>query len=211
MCIRDRRYYERWGETWELQALLRAAPVAGDRELADRFLKVIDDFRYPSSGIEEATIREVRRMKARVDNERLPRGADRSTHTKLGRGGLTDIEWTVQLFTLMHVHRVPGLRTPSTLGALDVLAEEEILSARDAEILKEAWLTATATRNALVLVKGRRHDQLPKPGPQLAQVAGAAGWAPDAPQGFLEHYLRVTRRARAVVDQAFWGERTLEP
>ena len=206
-----RRYYERWGETWELQALLRAAPVAGDRELADRFLKVIDDFRYPSSGIEEATIREVRRMKARVDNERLPRGADRSTHTKLGRGGLTDIEWTVQLFTLMHAHRVPGLRTPSTLAALDVLAEEEILSARDAEILKEAWLTATATRNALVLVKGRRHDQLPKPGPQLAQVAGAAGWDPDDPQGFLEHYLRVTRRARAVVDQAFWGERTLEP
>ena len=51
---------------------------------------------------------EVRRIKARVDDERLPRGADPHTHLKLGRGGLADIEWTVQLLQMQHAGAVPG-------------------------------------------------------------------------------------------------------
>ncbi|AZA11837.1 bifunctional [glutamine synthetase] adenylyltransferase/[glutamine synthetase]-adenylyl-L-tyrosine phosphorylase [Corynebacterium gerontici] len=200
------RYYERWGEVWEIQALLRATGIAGDRDLAERFLLMIDEFRYPDAGVTKKVIREVRRMKARVDNERLPRGADRNTHTKLGRGSLTDIEWTVQLLTLMHAHEVPALRNTSTLEVLDVIAEKHLLAQEKVDILKEAWLAATQARNAIVLVRGKRVDQLPQPGPQLAAVAGAAGWNPEDYQAFLEHYLKVTRRARQVVDEVFWGE-----
>ncbi|MDO5031325.1 bifunctional [glutamine synthetase] adenylyltransferase/[glutamine synthetase]-adenylyl-L-tyrosine phosphorylase [Corynebacterium sp.] len=200
------RYYREWGESWEMQALLRAAFVAGDREVGRAFLEVIDGFRYPAEGASEKTIREIRRMKARVDNERLPRGADRNTHTKLGRGGLTDIEWTVQLLQMMHSHQYPKLHDPSTLRVLDALEEEEILPANQVEDLRVAWLLATDARNALVLVRGKRVDQLPAPGPQLAQVAGAAGWPPEDNQGFMEHYLKVTRHARKVVDEVFWGE-----
>src|SRR5699024_1270525 len=87
------RYYQQWGEPWEMQALLRAAFFAGDEEVGQRFMEVIDKYRYPEKGVTASTIREIRRMKARVDNERLPRGADRNTHTKLGRGGLSDVEW----------------------------------------------------------------------------------------------------------------------
>ena len=76
---------------------------------------------------------------------------------------------------------------------------------------RTAWLTATRARNALVLVRGKRTDQLPPAGPQLAQVAGAAGWEPSRYQEFLEYYLKVTRRARQVVDEVFWGEPTFEP
>ncbi|MDU7511593.1 MAG: bifunctional glutamine-synthetase adenylyltransferase/deadenyltransferase, partial [Corynebacterium sp.] len=153
-----------------------------------------------------STIRDIRRMKARVDNERLPRGADRNTHTKLGRGALTDIEWTVQLLTMMHAHEYAELHDPSTLRVLDALEETAILSAGQVSDLREAWLMATDARNALVLVRGKRVDQLPGPGPQLAQVAGAAGWAPEDNQEFLEHYLKLTRHARKVVDEVFWGE-----
>ena len=53
--------------------------------------------------------------------------------------------------------------------------------------------------------------QLPQPGPALAQVAGAAGWDPEEYQEFFENYLRVTRRARKVVDEVFWGEQSIEP
>ncbi|MGP6172745.1 bifunctional [glutamine synthetase] adenylyltransferase/[glutamine synthetase]-adenylyl-L-tyrosine phosphorylase [Corynebacterium sp. A21] len=206
-------YYRRWGETWEIQALLRATNVAGDEELGIRFLQMIDTFRYPEGGASQATIREVRRMKARIDEERLPRGADRNTHTKLGRGGLGDVEWTVQLLTLMHAHEYPELHNTSTLQVLDVLAEQGILPTRKAEKLRDAWLVATNARNALALVRGsgKRSDQLPQPGHQLAQVAGAAGWDPEDNHGFLENYLKVTRRARQVVDEVFWGELTLEP
>ena len=201
-----KRYYERWGESWEMQALLRAAFVAGDEHVGQKFMDMIDGFRYPDNGASEKTIRDIRRMKARVDNERLPRGADRNTHTKLGRGGLTDIEWTIQLLQMMHAHEVPELHDPSTLRVLDVLEEHEVLPVQQVRDLREAWLLATDARNALVLVRGKRVDQLPAPGPQLAQVAGASGWDPDNNQDFLEHYLKVTRHARKVVDEVFWGE-----
>ncbi|KQB86823.1 bifunctional [glutamine synthetase] adenylyltransferase/[glutamine synthetase]-adenylyl-L-tyrosine phosphorylase [Corynebacterium lowii] len=204
-----RRYYSTWGEVWETQALLRATVVAGDRAVGTDFLHMIDSFRYPSEGISASTIREVRRMKARVDEERLPRGADRNTHTKLGRGALTDIEWTVQLLTMMHAHEHPALHNTSTLDVLDVLEVEQIIPVEQVRILREAWLEATNVRNALVLVRGKRTDQIPQPGPQLAQVAGAAGWDPSQYQNFLEHYLRKTRRARRVVDQVFWGETSM--
>ena len=169
-------------------------------------MTMVDEFRYPDKGASEKMLRDIRRMKARVDNERLPRGADRNTHTKLGRGGLTDIEWTVQLLQMMHAHEVPELHDPSTLRVLDALEEHEVIPVQQVRDLREAWLLATDARNALVLVRGKRVDQLPAPGPQLAQVAGAAGWAPESNQDFLEHYLKVTRHARKVVDEVFWGE-----
>ena len=72
---------------------------------------------------------EIRRIKARVDRERLPRGADPHTHLKLGRGGLADIEWTVQLLQLRYAGRVPALRSPRTLTALAAAREADLLSA----------------------------------------------------------------------------------
>ncbi|AKK03591.1 bifunctional [glutamine synthetase] adenylyltransferase/[glutamine synthetase]-adenylyl-L-tyrosine phosphorylase [Corynebacterium epidermidicanis] len=202
------RYYRQWGEVWEIQALLRAAPIAGDQLLGEQFIKMIDQFRYPPSGASQKTVQEVRRMKARVDNERLPRGADRNMHTKLGRGGLTDIEWTVQLLTMLHSHEVPELHTPSTLVALDVIEEHKLIPPAQVETLRVAWLTATRARNALVLVRGKRTDELPPSGPHLGSVAAAAGWNRNQTQEFLDFYLKVTRRARSVVDEVFWGEPT---
>lgn len=204
------RYYSQWGEVWEKQALQRATVVAGNVATGEAFLRMIDQFRYPSGGASRADIREIRRIKARVDNERLPRGADRATHTKLGRGALADVEWTVQLLTMMHAHKHEGLHTTSTLDALDFLAELDdpaVLPAEQAEILRTAWLMATRARSALVLVSGKRTDQLPAPGPQLAQVAGSAGYDPDQQQQFLEDYLRITRRAHQVIEEVFWGEK----
>ncbi|WKD57301.1 Glutamate-ammonia-ligase adenylyltransferase [Corynebacterium capitovis DSM 44611] len=203
------RYYREWGVVWEKQALLRATGIAGDAEVAERFLQAVDSLRYPAGGASKDDIREIRRIKARVDNERLPRNADKSTHTKLGRGALADIEWTVQLITMMHAHDHPALHNTSTLQVLDYLEEEDdaaVLSAAKARTLRAAWLAATKARNALVLVTGKRTDQLPAPGPQLAQVAGSAGYSPEEQQKFLEDYLRTTRRAHKVVEEVFWGE-----
>ena len=204
-----KRYYQEWGEVWERQALLRATYIAGDVAVGEEFLHSIDPFRYPDGGASESDIREIRRMKARVDNERLPRNADRATHTKLGRGALTDIEWTVQLLTMMHANTYPELHNTSTLEILDFLvtdAAADIIDSAQARMLTEAWLLATAARNALVLVTGKRTDQLPGPGAQLNQVAGAAGYDPHDAQAFLDHYLKVTRRAHRVVEEVFWGE-----
>lgn len=200
------RYYEQWGETWEMQALLRATWIAGDKDLGIRFLHMIDKYRYPVGGVDQKTVQEVRRMKARVDAERLPRGADRNTHTKLGRGALTDVEWTVQLLAMQHGEGSQRLRNTSTLELLREMAGAELISEADSQILQEAWITATIARNAIVLVKGKRKDQLPSQGSQLRQVAAAAHWAPQDAQEFLDDYLKKTRKSRRVVDRIFWGE-----
>ena len=196
-------YYAQWAQPWEIQALLRARPVAGDPELGRRFVLMADAVRYPQGGLSPAAVLEIRRIKARVDAERLPRGADPNTHTKLGRGGLADVEWTVQLLQLRHAHEVLGLRTTSTLEALDAIGAAELMPESDVAQLRAAWLTATRARNALVLVRGKPTDQLPGPGRQLNAVAAAAGWPAGDGGEFLDNYLRVTRRAKAVVGKVF--------
>jgi [glutamine synthetase] adenylyltransferase / [glutamine synthetase]-adenylyl-L-tyrosine phosphorylase len=197
-------YYEQWAQPWEVQALLRADAVAGDPDLGQRFLLMVDDTRYPAGGVSAETVLEIRRIKARVDAERLPRGADPNTHTKLGRGGLADIEWTVQLLQLRYASEIDTLHNTSTLESLDAIAEAGLITTEDAELLREAWLTATRARNALVLVRGKPTDQLPGPGRLLNTVAVAAGWAKNGDGGeFLDNYLRVTRRAKAVVHKVF--------
>jgi len=198
-----RKYYEQWSQTWEAQALLRAAPVAGDTELGARFVEVIDPVRYPEGGLSQERATEIRRMKARVDSERLPRGADRTTHTKLGRGGLADVEWTAQLLQLQHAGAVPGLRTPSTAAALRAAADAGLLEVNDAEVLIAAWRLATRVRNALMLVRGKPADQLPMSGRELAAVARVLGQPDGDPGEVVDEYRRVTRRARAVVERAF--------
>ena len=196
-------YYSKWAQPWEIQALLRAHRVAGDEDLGHRFLLMTDQTRYPAGGVSANAVQEIRRVKARIDAERLPRGADPNTHTKLGRGGLADIEWTVQLLQLQHAHAVPELHNTSTLESLNVIGAAGLLPEGDVDLLREAWLTATRARNALVLVKGKPTDQLPGPGRQLNAVALAAGWADGDGGEFLDNYLRVTRRAKAVVRKVF--------
>jgi glutamate-ammonia-ligase adenylyltransferase len=196
-------YYRQWAQPWEVQALLRAHRVAGDSDLGHRFLLMADETRYPPGGVSADAVREIRRIKARVDAERLPRGADPNTHTKLGRGGLADVEWTVQLLQLQFAHQLPALHNTSTLQSLDAIAAADLLPADEVELLREAWLTATRARNALVLVRGKPVDQLPGPGRQLNAVAAAAGWPDNDGGAFLDNYLRVTRRAKAVVRKVF--------
>ncbi|HTM85153.1 MAG TPA: bifunctional [glutamine synthetase] adenylyltransferase/[glutamine synthetase]-adenylyl-L-tyrosine phosphorylase [Mycobacterium sp.] len=196
-------YYAQWAQPWEIQALLRADRVAGDAELGRRFLLMVDATRYPAGGVSSDAVREIRRVKARVDAERLPRGADPNTHTKLGRGGLADVEWTVQLLQLRHAHRIPELHNTSTLETLDVIAATELLEEDEVDRLRQAWLTATRARNALVLVRGKPTDQLPGAGRALNAVAVAAGWPGGDGGEFLDNYLRVTRRAKVVARKVF--------
>ncbi|UCM87496.1 bifunctional [glutamine synthetase] adenylyltransferase/[glutamine synthetase]-adenylyl-L-tyrosine phosphorylase [Streptomyces marincola] len=197
-------YYRRWSLSWESQALLRAEPVAGDPELGARFMDLVDPLRYPEGGLADDAVREIRRLKARMEAERLPRGADPTTHTKLGRGGLSDIEWTVQLLQLRHAREVPALRTTRTRRALAEAAAAGLLDGTDAEVLDEAWVLASRVRNAVMLVRGRPLDTFPADTREAAAVARYLGYEPGAVGRMLDDYRRVTRRARAVVERLFY-------
>ena len=198
-------YYARWALPWERQALLRAAPVAGDAELGRRFVELIDPLRFPAEGLEPAAVREIRRVKARVEAERLPRGADPTTHTKLGRGGLADVEWTVQLLQLCHAGAVDGLRTTGTLPALRAAAAAGLVGPADAAVLAAAWELASRVRNAITLVRGKPADSLPNDVRELRAVAAVVGYSPGTTGLIVDDYRRVTRRARTVVDRLFYS------
>ncbi|MCW2843615.1 MAG: (Glutamate--ammonia-ligase) adenylyltransferase [Nocardioides sp.] len=198
-------YYAKWSKVWEAQALLRADAVVGDLDLRVRFEELVDPLRFPEGGISEDDVVEVRRIKARVDQERLPRGADPQTHLKLGRGGLADIEWTVQLLQMRHAGQVPGLRTTRTLEALAAALAADLIEPEDAEVLAHGWRTVSRIRNAVTLVRGKAGDQLPRDTRERAAVAAILGYPVGESDAMVNDYLRVTRRARAVVERMFWG------
>ncbi|OKJ76577.1 bifunctional [glutamine synthetase] adenylyltransferase/[glutamine synthetase]-adenylyl-L-tyrosine phosphorylase [Streptomyces sp. CB02460] len=198
-------YYRRWSLGWESQALLRAEPMAGDLDLGAEFVELIDPLRYPADGLGEDAVREIRRLKARMESERLPRGADPALHTKLGRGGLSDVEWTVQLMQMRHGHEIPGLRTTRTRAALVAACAADLIPEEDAQTLDEAWVLATRVRNAVMLVRGRPGDTFPSVPRELTAVGRYLGYEEGHVGDMLDDYRRVTRRARAVVEERFYG------
>ena len=197
-------YYARWSHVWEAQALLRAAPLAGDAALAAEFLDAVAPVRWPSGGLSPEQVVEIRRIKARVEVERMPRGVDPKLAVKLGPGGIADVEWTVQLLQLQHAHDVPALRTTSTLQALSAATHAGLVAPDDAEVLEHAWRLACRARDALVLVRGKPVSALPTSGRELSGVARALGYAAGGQGTFLDDYRRATRRARNVVERLFY-------
>ncbi|MEU9710011.1 bifunctional [glutamine synthetase] adenylyltransferase/[glutamine synthetase]-adenylyl-L-tyrosine phosphorylase [Streptomyces sp. NPDC047967] len=198
-------YYRRWSLVWESQALLRAEHMAGDEELGRAFVELVDPLRYPMEGLGEDAVREIRRLKARMESERMPRGADPTLHAKLGRGGLSDVEWTVQLMQMRHGWAEPGLRTTRTREALAAACAAGLIPAEDAQTLDEAWVLAARVRNAVMLVRGRPGDTFPSDARELAAVGRYLGYEPGHVGDMLDDYRRITRRARAVVEERFYG------
>lgn len=199
-------YYARWSLTWEKQALLRARPVAGDTYVGEKFMKLIDPLRYSTSGIDSKAIVEIRRMKARVEAERIPKGVDRRRHLKLGPGGLSDVEWTLQLLQLQHAGSVPELRTTSTIRGIDAARQANLLSAEDADEMVSAWTFASKLRNATMLWKGRGEDALPNDHADRDGIARLVGYHGGESDQLEEDYQRVARHARAVVERVFFDQ-----
>lgn len=200
-------YYSRWAEPWERQALLRARPIAGDPDLRKKFVALIDPVRYREGGLDSASLTSLRRMKARVESERMPRGVEPKRHLKLGPGGLTDVEFTVQLLQLQHAGAYPELRTTETVLALEAARHAELIDTQDALSLRLAWELASRVRDAIVLATGRtnRSDVLPGAAAELAHISRVLGYGPGRGHEFEEDYLRVARRARKVVEAVFFG------
>lgn len=197
-------YYRRWSLSWEAQALLRARGVAGSHKLIGRFTELADSVRYPQR-LAPTDLSEVKRIKARVEGERLPQGADPRRHLKLGPGTLSDVEWLVQLLQLQHAHRLPGLRTTSTLGALDASVEADLVTAEDAALLREAWLLSSRLRSAITLLTGQTSDLLPTDRRVLDGIGRILGYPPRSATQVDEDYHAVTRRARRVFEKLFYG------
>lgn len=224
-------YYERWASPWELFAMTQARPVAGDLGLGTRFVEALTPLVYPLPADGER-LGAIRRMKARLEAERAggtgvrpaagrprsptagPRrrgGADRGrqaarpgsrTDLKLGPGGLSDVEWTVQLLAVTYGGRLASVRGPGTLSVLERLAAEELVTGQEAAWLRTGWVLQSGLRNTLYLVGERDTTTLPQAPDRLTRVARAAGY--DSRQALAEAVDRARRRVRKVFDQRFF-------
>ena len=191
-----RSYFDRWAAVWERAAMVRARPVAGDPGVAEAFMSLLQE---PEWGrpLTAEEVRELRRIKARVEKERIPAGEDPQFHLKLGRGSLSDVEFCVQLLQLQH-----GVASAGTMRALDRLTEAGAVSAEDAAVLAEAYRFCERVRNRHFLLHGSGSDALPQTPERLRRLARSLETTPTE---LRESYRRVTRRSRAVVERRFYG------
>jgi glutamate-ammonia-ligase adenylyltransferase len=197
-------YYRRWSLSWEAQALLRARGVAGSVKLIEAFTELADDVRYPAAADPQG-LREIKRIKARVENERLPQGADPARHLKLGPGSLSDVEWLVQLLQLEHAHEVRGMRTTSTIAALRAAVVAGLLPSSAADRLAAAWRLASRLRSANTLLSGQTSDVLPTDRKRLDGIGRLLDYPPRSATQVEEDYLGTTRRSRRVFEKLFYG------
>ena len=188
-------YYRRWSLSWEAQALLRARGVAGSVNLIRRFM----------AQVQVQDLREIKRIKARVENERLPQGVDRARHVKLGPGGLSDVEWLVQLIQHEHAHALPGLRTSSTLDALEAARAAGLVPDAAAARLAASWRLASRLRSANTLLSGQTSDVLPTDRAKLDGIGRLLEYPARSATLVEEEWQRTARRARRDFEKLFYG------
>lgn len=197
-----RGYYEKWADTWEFQALIRARVITGTEVLKKSFTELINQYRYPAE-LSQKQLVEIRRIKARVETERLPQGADPARHLKLGRGSISDVEWLVQLYQLRYAAEHAELRSGSTIENLERLADLGLITVQDSQKLIAAWLISSRIRSAMVLGQDKSTDILPVDSQQLESVARILEYAPGSAAELEQDYLAATRRSRAVFEELF--------
>jgi glutamate-ammonia-ligase adenylyltransferase len=197
-----RAYYERWAQTWEFQALVKARPAGGDPGLGDDFMDMIEPFVWRDP-FPPGVATDIRQMKARVEKDRIPTGEDRDFHLKLGAGALVDIEFLVQLLQLRSGGGDLSLRGTGTLEALPRLAAAGWLAEEEATDLATAYRFCSMARNRLFLQTGRAIDSLPSDPIQEGRLAHSLGYSRRG--DLRDDYRRLTRRARRVFEDHFYS------
>src|SRR6266545_2744401 len=188
-------YWDRWAEPWELQALIKVRPAAGDRRLGERFVAEAARRVYPER-FDPATVAAVRHMKSRVESSRQARaGGDRQV--KLGPGGLRDIEFAVQLLQLVHGRQDPALRSGTTLVALERLTAAGFVGRVDAAQLAEAYRFLRNVEHRLQLADERRTHTIPAGEAERHWLARTMGYHDGPEAGALERF-EADRRRHAV-------------
>ena len=175
-------YWQRYAETWEFQALLRARAVAGDPDLGRRFELNAADAAFPPEGLTIDRVADIRRMRERIERERVKPPEAAKFHFKLGIGSLADVQFAVELSLMRHGGQRPEIRSRRTLEAIDRLAAAKLLPGSAARDLGEAFVFHTDIKNALEMDRRLHAEAVPaiagrpdraRPAPRLRGVPSA--------------------------------------
>jgi glutamate-ammonia-ligase adenylyltransferase len=199
-------YYKRWAKTWEFQALLKARAIAGDPELGQRFIELIEPYVWPER-LGHGAIAEIQSMKGVVERSAAVRDAG-TRQLKLAPGGLRDIEFAVQLLQLVHGRVDATLRSPNTLDGLTALAAGGYIDEGDANLFSDAYQFLRTVEHRLQLRRLRRTHVIPSDNAQRRRLARASGFrdirAADALEQFDRELARVQGYVRRLHEKLFY-------
>lgn len=177
-------YYERWGEAWELQALLKARPCAGDPELGRRFRQMADRIIW-EEGLDVDALRSIRAIKARAE------AGSQSNDIKRSRGGIRDIEFAVQILQLVHGRVDADLRVTATLDAIAALNRHDYIEEEEAGRLSDAYRFLRNVEHRLQLRELKQTHMLPSRG-EREWLGRAMGYGGD-PEAEFDQRLNAVR------------------
>jgi glutamate-ammonia-ligase adenylyltransferase len=198
-------YWERYAELWEFQSLTRARHVAGDEALGARFCSFAADFAYPEY-LPVERVAAIRRMRERIERERVRPPEAARFHFKLGYGSLADVQFAVELSLMRFGGAHPEVRARGTLEAIERLAEGRFIEDGVARALGEAFVFLSDVKNALEVDRRVHAEAIPPAPEEQAALARRLGYEEYPRASFLEDYRRITRRARRAMDRVFYEE-----
>ena len=207
-------YYDTLGRTWERQALIKVRPAAGDLALGQRFLQAVEPFVYRKY-LTFAEINEIKALKRRIE-QKAGRAGVGATEVKTGRGGIRDIEFTIQFLQLLNGGDLPPVRQRNTLLALQALERAGCLTDQEYRVLDDSYRFLRKTEHRLQLLFDLQTHRLPEDAEEMRKLALRMGYPPKSDGGpepraaFLADYRDKTEPTRRILDhllhQTFAGE-----
>jgi len=199
-------YYESWGQTWERQMLIKAKPVAGDKELGENFLELIKPFIYRKH-LDFQAIEEIKEMKEKINLSVATKG-EMFNDVKLGYGGIREIEFFTQALQLIYAGRNEKIRETNTLKALKKLHEMGYLSFEDYTILTRGYAFLRVVEHRIQLLEGKQDHSLPTEEKRIKKLARRVGYLEDETGNerdkFLSDYNFFTKGIRKIFDKLFY-------
>jgi glutamate-ammonia-ligase adenylyltransferase len=186
-------YYAGFGETWERLALIKARGIAGSRELAYEFLRQHQPFIFPKSPTPDV-LEEIASIKRRIERD-IVGHENIGRDVKLGAGGIREIEFVVQALQLLHGARHAFLQETSTLKALPVLAELELLPRGEARVLESGYRFLRRVEHRLQIEAEQQTHTVPENSEALRRLARSLGFpSPEKFNAALQEEMQQVRR-----------------
>ncbi len=187
------QYFQREGRDWERYAWLKARPIAGDIAAGDGFLESLRPFVYRRY-LDYNAIDALREMKAQIDLE--VQRQELLDDIKLGRGGIREVEFLVQVVQLVRGGRERSLRCRGLLAAMAACAEAGYIGPDQARSLREAYLYLRRVENRLQMFRDAQTQRLPVDAEEQRRIAAGMGY-PDWPRLRLD----LDRHRQVVADE----------
>ena len=149
-------YYETRGEDWERQMLIKASYVMGDKKLYQKFMDYLQPFIYPKT-FHTSPSEQVKRLKSEIEKKLKD-----EQNIKLIKGGIRDIEFSVQALQLLNGGNIQDIRTPNTLEAIYKLRRNKLLSNSEADTFHSAYYLYRKIEHYQQLINDRQTHDIPK-------------------------------------------------